>query len=168
MRRLIFLLLALMSISVQSFSDIIITKKSINNSYEITNLDEYPDLIFFAVYRYDDISNKSHFGYERVKHGWIKKHAFCNTYVYAVKKEYLEKRNIKDIDWKKDSNVISSNLMIKPDSDKTEDSKIIEIKHFYSITSVSNSKVKLHEDKKVTRYKRDGQKRGRARVAPRK
>ena len=122
MKNLKFLLLLLVTItSISSFGDIIITKSFPNRiCVKVNNLNDFPDIAVIGVSeclapftkdQVDIIDSISCLNINKL---------YPFTF-YAVKKAYLEKKGINNINWKKDKNVKKSNVAINPDDFKHVD-----------------------------------------------
>ncbi len=148
------ILLLLIILTTNSQGDIIITKSHTRNSHKIINLNDYPEITVFVVYKDKNFPQFAHMGFSRVyKSGVIRKHVFCSMELFAVKKEYLENVDDKDIDWEDKKNVIKSNITILPDSDKTDLQDIREAEHSYNIVGFSDTTMVLYKAKQVCKYK---------------
>lgn len=148
------ILLFLIILTTDSYGDIIITKPETRNIYKITNLDEFPEITLFAVYKDENLPQFAHLGFSRVNEdGVIRLHVFHSLELIAVKKEYLKNRENKDIDWNDKTNVRKSNITIQPDYDKPELKDIREVEHSLKIVGFSDTTMVLHKTKQVSKYR---------------
>jgi hypothetical protein len=113
---LLLLVFAIVTISV--YGDVIIFKNPhAKICVKIENIGDYPDMVIvgvsdclsvFSKPKVDIIDSTS----------CLEVHKACPLIFYAVKKDYLEKKGIKKINWKKDKNVRKSDITI--DANKSE------------------------------------------------
>lgn len=149
------ILLVLTILTINTQGDIIISKTGTVNKHRIINLTDYPDITVFAVFKDEDLPQYAHMGFTRVyqeRNGVIMKHIHCSAKLFAVKKEYLKNRDDKDIDWEDKKNVISSNITILSDYDKTALKGIREVEHTYEIVGFNDTTMVLHKTKQVFKY----------------
>ena len=113
MKRVKYILLAFLAVfTLKVYGDVIIASYSPTKiCVKIDNLGEYPDMaivglsdcmaIFFTS-KANTMDSKSSFEVPKA----------CPLTFYAVKKDYLEKKGIGNINWKKDENVLRSGITI--------------------------------------------------------
>jgi len=153
MKRVKYTLLLVLAISaVRVYGDVIITSYSPSMVLvKIDNLKEYPDiqivglgdyLTFSASNRVDMIDSSSYIDAFR-----ISPIAF-----YAVKKSYIEKVGIDIIDWKKDKNVIKSDVSIRP-SVKSSKPNLESVEIHYSIVGFYKKSMVMYRSAQIIKYK---------------
>lgn len=148
-----FLLLLLVTFAISLHGDIIISKDSPAETYVgINNLEEYPDFEIIGCIEGFGFPNKrlrvSKFS--SWKSFYLRKS--CSITFYAIKKKYLNKKDINKIDWKNDKHVIKSNLKFKAKSyTMMEAVRSMNIK--FSIAGFIDKSIVLYKSQEICKYK---------------
>ena len=138
-------------LSINSHGDVIIPQKLPATIYaKITNLNDYPDITLIGVNECWSIP-----GTKKAviidSDSELKIHNSCLLKFYAVKKDYLDKKDIEKIEWDKDKNVTKTNLTIKGKS-YTPSAGIFTIVLHYDIAGFDGSSVVLYKSAQVHKY----------------
>jgi hypothetical protein len=145
-------LLFLFIISIRINGDVIIAENSPSTiCARIINLDEYPEISLIGFYDCLAISGSNKAIVFR-SITCLNINRFCPLTLCAVKKKYLNKKHLEDIDWKKDTNVIKSNLTINTRTYNISKS-VLNILIEYKIAEFSNSSLFLYKTKQTLKYK---------------
>ena len=146
------LVLILLICNTYSFCDVILTPTHyVRNCIKIVNIDDYPDICFLACITSDwPVCDKV---YEIKSNRCIKKCGYCNFSVYAVRRNYIEGKDIKKMNWSRNNNALKSNYVIEPFSSYLEDtSPISSVTQYYKIAGFTNSSVEVYKWKEVFKF----------------
>ena len=147
------ILLFLITLTTNSQGDIIITKPLTRNTNKIVNLNDYPEITLFVVYKNPFNAKYKHLGFSRVlQNGLINKHIFCQMEIFAVKNNYLKDKEDKEIDWEDKRNVTKSNITLQPDLEEAEIPGIREIEHDYTIVGLNDTTMMLQKTKQIFKH----------------
>jgi hypothetical protein len=145
------LLMCIAIFSIKVYGDIIITSYSPSKVLvKIDNLKDYPDiqvvglgdyLTFSASNRVDMIDSSSYIDAFRI----------TPIAFYAVKKNYLEKIDINETDWKKDKNVKKSDISIRPSVKSTKPNLESAEIHF-SIAGFNKKSMVMYRSAQTIKY----------------
>ncbi|WP_342305039.1 hypothetical protein [Methanolobus sp. ZRKC5] len=126
--------------------------KGINRCVKITNLDDFPDTVFIGYIRgpliqcenpYIVTSDKCLTQYYKAN----------NLTIYAMEKDYLDSKELKNIDFESDTNILGYQLDLNPDWDIIDiENPLNEEEIYYSIAGFTDDELVLYESKKVSKY----------------
>jgi hypothetical protein len=148
------LFISLLLISKIACGDIIVVSpKKVDVCIKISNLAEYPNIVLIEYVDHAVLLNSKR-AYKIKSNDCLEGNNISSAYVYAVKKEYLVNKDIKNIDWSNDNNVLKTNLTIKGTSFLTNES-IRSVEQFYRIVGFTDTSVVLFKEKQVIKYTDD-------------
>ena len=154
------ILLVLIILTGNSQGDIIVTK-TIPTSHQITNLKDFPDVTFFAVYNSANFISFSRTPkIEKLVEdrsigpgGYL---ASSSAEIYAVKNKYLTGKKNEDIDWHDKRNVMKSNIVIPYYFDNIGQSELKDIRlieNKYTIAGFNDSMLVLYKSEVIYKFK---------------
>lgn len=116
----------------------------------IENLDEYPDIVVVGVSNCPSISGSKK-AYIIEPGVSLKVHKSCPLTIYAVKKDYLEKKKLGKIKWNKDENVIISNLTVTRTT-IDPDRAVNAIRMHFRIAGFNDEEMVLYNSSLIYKY----------------
>ena len=137
--------------SVQS--DIILTKDyvRINTFFKLTNPDEFPEYTIVG-FKNLKIGKPAPVPFQ-IKSNEYYSSEFIEPVTYAaVKKSYLEGKDINDIDWQNDKNVLKHKSILKS-GDYARSSTIENLKIDYKIVGITDSEIIIHRSAEAYEFK---------------
>jgi hypothetical protein len=148
---LVFIFLLLTSVSIADV--ILLDYHNVDVCIKISNIDDYPTI---ALIEYFDCvaipQSKRAFRIHKIS--CLRSNKICTPTIYAVKKEYIKDKDIKDINWPKDKNALKSNLTIKATSTETlEQWSSVEL--YYKIVGFTDTTIVLYKEKQVIKYENE-------------
>lgn len=147
---LVFLLIS----NCHLFGDVIISKRYPPALIlaTIDNLDEYPDITVVGVSECFAVPLTSERDAYIVKpDSCLELFNSCNAVFYAVKKDYLEKKELKKIKWNKDRKVKVSNLSLRSKYLRPNQ-PISTVENHYRIAGFNSEKMIIYKSLEVLKY----------------
>ncbi|MDR2037788.1 MAG: hypothetical protein LBQ60_07690 [Bacteroidales bacterium] len=146
------LLIILAFLTANSYGDIIFTEyPQAKIRVRITNLSDFPDIVLVGCSDCMAVS-KSKRAYVVQPDSCLEVHKACPLTIYAVKKDYFEKKNLKKIKWEKDQHVISSNLTVSAKTFDTTSLPIHTVELDFNIAGFNDSIMILYQTKRVNKF----------------
>ncbi|MDR2037787.1 MAG: hypothetical protein LBQ60_07685 [Bacteroidales bacterium] len=155
MKKIKCILLLLAILSVRSYGDIILTEpQSFEICINIKGLDDYPDIALIGFRDCMALWSNSKKAYVVDPNTCLGLSKSCPLTLYAVKKSYLEKKkDVNDIDLKKDKNVIKSSITIDMNDFNIDRSSVKSMDVNFNIAGFDKTSMVLYKASQVIQYK---------------
>ena len=149
MKRIQYALLLLLAVlTIRVYGDIVMIDYIPRICVKIENLNDYPDIVVIGL---SDCLAASRPNAGKVDStAGLHVHKTCQITFYAAKKDYLEKKSIYKINWKKDKNVMKSSMTFDA---KTLRSDIESADIYFHIAGFSEDSMIMHQIREDIKYK---------------
>lgn len=146
------LILLLVVLTTKLQGDIIIVKEKYAGTYVgVGNLDDYPNIEIIGYIEGLGFPKKRERAHRFSSFYNIKIPKTCSLTFYAVKKKYLKKKGIENIDWKNDKNVIKSNLRVNAKkTNRFEQMGSVSMK--FDIAGFISDSIVMYKSQQICKY----------------
>lgn len=124
----------------------------VNKCVKFTNIEKYPDY-FLMAYVEGVNGQKNDLYLIKPDECLDKGYKFNRLLIFAVKKNYLQTKDVESIDWKNDSNVIRTDLTIDCEGGYLENSNpIVSIQEFYEIIGINDTVCSIYKKAEIKKF----------------